>query len=256
VADTVDQVEPKALLIFGVEPGKLGSPEPKIGTALSGPGQIVIDDSLGYRVGETVPLGELQLTVVGMVHGASILAGTPTAFVSLGDSQTLLTQDKPIISAILTDAPRDSFSSLAGTRAVSRSSIRDDAMRLLKDAQKTISMIMAMLWGVAALIVGSAVYLSALERTRDMAVMKATGASTASLAGGILLQALIVSVIAALIGAVLAVFLAPVFPMNVEIPMFGFVLLGIVAIVVAALASLAGLRKAVGVDPAVAFAGP
>ena len=40
-----------------------------------------------------------------------------------------------------------------------------------------------LLWIVAACIVGSIVYVSAIERTRDFAVFKATGASNGSLVG-------------------------------------------------------------------------
>jgi putative ABC transport system permease protein len=256
VADTIGLAEPASILLFGVEPGKIGSPEPKRGSPLTGRGQIIVDDALGYGIGDEIPLGDTRLKVVGTVTGASMLAGTPAAFVSLDEGQAIMTEGAAVATAVLTDAQLSRDTSIAGMRVLKRPDIKSDGMRLLRDAQKTISMIMGMLWGVAALIVGSAIYLSALERSRDMAVMKATGASTGGLAAGILIQALIVSFVAAVIGAVLAVVLAPVFPMNVEIPSFGFILLAIVAIVVAALASLAGLRRAVRIDPALAFGGP
>ena len=46
-------------------------------------------------------------------------------------------------------------------------------------------MIAVLLWIVAALIVGSVIYLSALERTRDFAVFKAVGVSTRSVIAGL-----------------------------------------------------------------------
>jgi putative ABC transport system permease protein len=90
---------------------------------------------------------------------------------------------------------------------------------------------------------------------RDFAVFKATGTSTPALASGLALQAVIVSLVAALFGAIFALLLAPNFPMPAEIPVSSFVILPIVAILVGGLASLAGLRRAVTVSPALAFGG-
>ena len=66
-----------------------------------------------------------------------------------------------------------------------------------------------LLWVVAALIVGSMIYMSALERTRDFAVFKAVGVSTSSVLGGLALQAVIIAVVAAAVGALLSLALAP-----------------------------------------------
>ena len=50
--------------------------------------------------------------------------------------------------------------------------------------------------------------------------------------------------------------LAPLFPMRVDIPDGAFLLLPVVAIAIGLIASGAGLRRAVSVDPALAFGGP
>jgi putative ABC transport system permease protein len=86
-------------------------------------------------------------------------------------------------------------------------------------------------------------------------VFKATGTGTGALLGGLAAQAVIVSLIAAAIGALLALVLAPSFPMPAEVPTIAYVLLPIVAVIVGGVASLAGLRRAVTVSPALAFGG-
>ena len=98
--------------------------------------------------------------------------------------------------------------------------------------------------------------MSALERTRDFAVFKAVGVSTRSLLGGLALQAVIVAVVSAALGALLSLVLAPLFPMRVDVPDGAYLLLPVVAVVIGLLASGAGLRRAVAVDPALAFGGP
>ena len=57
-----------------------------------------------------------------------------------------------------------------------------------------------MLWIVAACIIASVLYLQAMERTRDFAVFKATGTSTMAIGMGLALQAVVLSLAAALAG--------------------------------------------------------
>jgi putative ABC transport system permease protein len=73
---------------------------------------------------------------------------------------------------------------------------------------------------------------------------------------GLALQALIVALLAAGLGIILAQLLGPLFPMIVAIPGSAYVLLPAVAVAIGLLASLAGLRRVVAVDPALAFGGP
>jgi putative ABC transport system permease protein len=113
-----------------------------------------------------------------------------------------------------------------------------------------------LLWVVAALIVGSMIYVSALERIRDFAVFKAVGVATRSILAGLVMQAVVVAVLAALLGGVLSVLLGPLFPMRVDIPTAAFVLLPVIAVVIGVVGSVAGLRRAVIVEPALAFRGP
>ena len=73
---------------------------------------------------------------------------------------------------------------------------------------------------------------------------------------GLALQAILVAVIAAVLGGLLSLVLAPLFPMRVVVPMSAYLLLPVIAIAIGLLASAAGLRRAVTVDPALAFGGP
>jgi putative ABC transport system permease protein len=116
-----------------------------------------------------------------------------------------------------------------------------------------VSLLSILLWAVAALIVGSMVYLSALERQRDFAIFKATGVSTSAILGGLAVQAVAISLVAAIIGGALAAVLAPNFPLPVAIDRTAKLLLPVLAVLVGLLASLSGLRRVVGIDPALAF---
>jgi putative ABC transport system permease protein len=104
-------------------------------------------------------------------------------------------------------------------------------------------------------VIGSVLYLQALERTRDFAVFKATGTSTAAIGAGLALQAVVLSLTAAVLAAILATVLAPLFPLDVEIPASGYLLLPVVTVIVGLLACSIALRRTARVDPAIAFGG-
>jgi len=143
----------------------------------------------------------------------------------------------------------------ATLQSMTLSQVRTDLDRPSKNGKATIQFLNTLLWLVAAGIIASIVYLSVLERVRDFAVFKATGASSRALYGGLALQAVLLSVTAALVAAVIARLLAPGFPFAVELRGADVVRLLVVALVVGLVASLVGLRRAVGVDPALAFGG-
>ena len=119
----------------------------------------------------------------------------------------------------------------------------------------TITFVSILLWVVAAGIVGSIVYLTALERTRDFAVLKATGAATRDLLLSLAIEAIVVSIASAVVAVVAARALEPAFPIAVDVQSSTYVSLLVLAAVVALLASALGLRRTVSVDPALAFGG-
>ena len=131
-----------------------------------------------------------------------------------------------------------------------------DLIRPLKNPIASIDFIKILLWVVAALIIASVVYLTVLERTRDIAVFKATGASSWSIGVGICLQAVILAVFASIIGILFAKLLAPKFPMEVNVSTRSMIMLPLLAIGVGILAGLIGVRRTVRVEPATAFGGP
>lgn len=133
--------------------------------------------------------------------------------------------------------------------------MKSDALRPLKNAISSIGIVRLLLWLVAATIIGSVLYLQAMERTRDFAVFKATGTSTAAIGSGLALQAVVLSLASAVFAAALAIVLAPRFPLYVEIPTRALLLLPVVTVVVGLSSCLVTLRKIATIQPALAFGG-
>ncbi len=239
---------------FGAPEHGPGMPSVGPGRAPSTPDEVAVSSTLGRHLGDNVQIGPRTLTIVGIVPNSTSLAKMPNIFLTTEGLQKLAYNSQPLVTSIgVQGKPRQLPE---GYQFVDRTAGVTDLMRPLKVAVSAITIVAVLLWIVAALIVGSVVYLSALERMRDFAVFKAIGVPTRSILAGLAMQAIILALVAALLGVLLAQLLAPLFPMIVAVPMAAYLALPLVAIVIGLLASVTGLRRAVAVDPALAFGGP
>lgn len=248
-ADTVVDVA-----TIGFTEGGMGEPHLSKGRLPAGPDELVADSSLKAGIGKQVVVGGRSRTVVGLTDHLTVLAGQPVLYLRLEDERQAFLRGQPVISAVLTRGVPEQVP--PGLEVRTRAETVSDIKRPIRAAISTIGATVVMLWVVAAMVIGSVVYLSALERRRDFAVFKATGWSTRTLAGGLALQAVLLSTAASLVGVVVAQLLLPFFPLNFSVPTVARLLLPVVGLVVGFVASAAGLRKAVGVEPAMAFGGP
>ena len=241
------------IIVIGVDPAGVGAPDVSDGAALSAAGQAVADGDFEHDLGDQVSIGGVDLEVVGHVDGQRLFAGLPVVYVVLDDAQAMALQGQPFVNAfVYADPPAEVP---AGLRLMTNDEVAEDVLRPLTDAKSSISLVKVLLWIVAATIIGSVLYLQAMERTRDFAVFKATGTSTASIGAGLALQAVVLSIAAAALAAIVASLLAPVFPLNVEIPASGYLMLPVVTIVVGLVSSLISLRRTATIEPALAFGG-
>ena len=220
---------------------------------LAEPGAAIADDRMNLDVGDPLVLNGANLHVVGVTHGMTYFAGIPRVTISLRQAQRLGLNDQPLATAIVTEgrpavAPH-------GFTMLDNGEVKQDLARPMNPAKQTISLIRILLWIVASGIIGAIVYLSVLERVGDFAVLKAIGVSGRDLLSGLLLQAVLLSLLSALLAVALQAVIAPAAAMSVEVPTTAFLTLPLIAVVVGALASFLGLRRALAVDPALAFAG-
>jgi putative ABC transport system permease protein len=240
--------------IFGAPEHGPGMPAVTTGRPPSTPDEVVVSSTLGRNIGDDVEIASRRLRIVGIVHNSTALANLPNVFLTTQGAQQLVYGGEPLVASI---GVRGAIAAVPnGYRAIDRNGAVGDLLRPLKVAVNSITIVAIMLWIVAALIVGSVVYLSALERLRDFAVFKAIGVPTGSILAGLALQAIVVALCAALLGAGLSQLLGPLFPMQVIVPVQAFIALPVIAVVIGLIASAAGLRRAVSVDPALAFGGP
>jgi putative ABC transport system permease protein len=215
------------------------------------PWQAVTDSDFNVGIGQVFTVSGHVFQVVGRVSGRTLLGGQPDVYVRLADAQAVVFDGKPLISAILTTGtPINLPGSLT---AYSDAHVEASTLNQMSAAVSSVDGARSFMWVIAAIIVAALIYVSAMQRTRDFAIMKAFGASTWSLFTGLAAQAVIISVLAAVFAGVISNFMGGLFALNVAIPVSAFATLPLSAVVVGLVASLAALRRAVSVDPAMAF---
>jgi putative ABC transport system permease protein len=224
------------------------------GRAPTTPDEVAVSSTLGRHVGDEIEIASRKLRIVGIVDNSTALANLPNVFLTTAGAQQLVYGGQQLVASI---GVRGTITQLPdGYAAIDRAGAIADLLRPLKVAVNSITIVAILLWVVAALVVGSVIYLSALERLRDFAVFKAIGVPTRNVAAGLAMQAIVVALLAALVGALMSMALGPLFPMQVIVPTGAYVALPLVAIIIGLVASASGLHRAVSVDPALAFGGP
>ena len=243
----------REVVIVGHDASGLAAPRVVDGRASRAVGEIVTDRTAGAAIGSQVEISNHPFTVVGHTRHATVLAGLPLVYVSLREAQDTVFSNKDIVSGFLLRGHVGS--PMPGTVLLTNAEIAKDTFHPLAKAVTAINLVRGLLWIIAAILVGAVVYLSAMERHRDFAVLKAVGSADRKLAGGLAIQAVLVALVAVAVGSVLQMLLKPAFPLRIAVPAADYVRLPVLAVAAALVAAAAGMRRVVRTDPATAFAG-
>ncbi len=246
-------VEEQEGVLLGAVPGQLGVPPASDGRAIAASGEAMVDTSTGADVGDEIELAGEPFAVVGLTSDTTLLAGLPLVTVSLDDAQRLAFGSAGVVSGAVVMGHVESIP--AGTAVIDANDVTAATLEPLEGAISSIDLVRGLLWVLAAIVIGAVVYLSALERQRDFAVLKAVGTPNRMLLGSLAIQAVVVALVAVGLGMVIQLLLAPRFPLRVRVPVDAYWQLPVLAVVVALIAGVVGMRKVARADPAEAFAG-
>ncbi|MEU2376130.1 ABC transporter permease [Streptomyces misionensis] len=223
---TTDRHVEVDLAAFGVEPGAFTDPGADDGKPLaaSAPQGIVVSRQLvgdGVRIGDTLAIDRLgiRLKVVGTT-GRSSYGHVPAAYVT-ADTWRRIRFTAPGADARPGDLPRQ-YSAMAlklpagfdGTTLADADRRHHTATFPLRDAfaaapgyegeRLTMTSIQTFLFLIAPLVVGAFFAVWTVQRTPELALLRALGASRRRLLGHTLAQAAVVVVAGTAVGAVLA----------------------------------------------------
>jgi predicted acylesterase/phospholipase RssA len=215
--------------------------------------EVVLSTTAGYGVGDQVLVGPEPSVVSGTLPDASVFAGMPLVFVPLDIAQALVVGAEPLVSALIVEDEPELPDTL---HAVESDIIADDALGPIERPISTLRLVQVLLAAVAALIIGAVVFLTTIDRHRDIAVVRAMGIGASVISVGVAIQALGVGLVSGTAALVIQKMLTPVFPLAIHLDVMDRVVLVVVAMGVAVIASYGAIRRSLRIDPVRAFSGP
>ncbi|NKY48667.1 ABC transporter permease [Nocardia vermiculata] len=191
---------PAQVAVFGVDGPAFGKQQ------ATEPGTVVLSsaaaDELAAAPGDRISIGSLDVTVAA-VGDDDWYAHTPVVWSTLSDWQQLDPRGgAATILAVSGDADTDALNEAAHTRTTSA----DGALQAIGSYQAengSLTLMTVMLFVISALVIGAFFTVWNIQRTPDIAALKALGATTGSLVRDALGQALVVLLIG--VGAGVAV---------------------------------------------------
>lgn len=246
-----------AVSAFGAEPGRGLAP------AGIGAGRVVLSEGaagdLGAAPGDTLGLGGFRVTVAAVAGDASY-SHTPVVWTSLGDWQRIGDAgERATVIALTTTAGADLS---AGDRAAGTSTLTlEDSLAAIGSYQaenSSLQLMRGFLFVISALVVGAFFTVWTIQRSGDVAVLKALGASTPYLLKDALGQAVVVLAVGTGVGTALAVGAGALVggdggavPFVLDVPTV-LVPAGVM-IVLGALGAALSIRRITAVDPLTAL---
>lgn len=221
----------------------------------------------GVQVGDTLLVGPAQtpVRIVGFVDDTAYLLQS-SVWVNLDTWRAVQRANRPdaaladdVVQALVVRGEGDLAAAIdAATGGATNSLTVDEAVLALPGVEQqgsTFTQIITSTLVVVLAVVGLFFSLLTIERLALYGVLKAIGASDRRLFAGIVLQAVVVSVVAFVVGAVLVISASTQVPAAVPLQITpGRVVTTFVGIIVAAvLGSAVSLRRVLRVDPASAI---
>ncbi|MCX4656131.1 ABC transporter permease [Streptomyces microflavus] len=202
-----------AVSAFGVEPDGTLAPETPETPEGIGPGRVVLSEKaaeeLGAAVGDRIALGRTEREVAAVAGDASY-SHTPVVWTTLDDWQHIGHDgagpaEQATVIALTTTGSADlaAGDEAAGTRTLSL----DDSLTAIGSYQAengSLQLMRGFLFAISALVIGAFFTVWTIQRSGDIAVLKALGASTPYLLRDALGQAVVMLALGTGLGTALA----------------------------------------------------
>ncbi len=264
-------------IVVGYKLGKLGGPkhaiEGRMFTASNFedyrpedpvPYEVVIDEKMGLEIGEQITLGNEKVRVVGKAESRMFVLDTPLLFMDVRIAQKILFGNTPHVNMMIAKSgvsqqPLQVATGLDSLETIEARTLKqtlDDIIAYYVDEpMKAVQFLRVMLWLAAGILVGMITYVTMLEKTQEIGVLKAVGASDYYVMGLLLKQVVLISAVGVLLGLILSYLFAVAAPIFVAINFVESIIVACISFIVCCGSGYLAARKAIEVDPMIAFRG-
>ena len=273
---TVDGKSTKAIVV-GYKLGQLGGPkqaiEGRMFTASNFedyrpedpvPYEVVVDEKMGLEIGQQITLGNEKVRVVGKAKSLMFVLDTPLLFMDVRIAQKLLLGNTPHVNMMIAKVNKNlpltevtgNYDALETIEARTLKQTLGNIIEYYVDEpMKAVQFLRVMLWLAAGILVGMITYVTMLEKTQEIGVLKAIGGSNGYVMGLLLKQVVLISTVGVLLGLSLSYVFAAAAPIFVAINFVESIIVAVISFIVCCGSGYLAARKAITVDPMIAFRG-
>ncbi len=266
-------------IVVGYQLGKLGGPK----NVIKGEGrmfesskfadyrpedpvlhEVVVDEKMGLEIGEQITIGTETVKVVGKASSLMFVLDTPLLFMDIRVAQQVLLGNYPRVNMMIAKTnvhqkPEEVVANLNASMTIEARTVgqtlKDIIGYYVDEPMKAVQFLRVMLWLAAGLLVGMITYVTMLEKTQEIGVLKAIGASNGYVMALLLKQVAIISVVGVVSGFCLSFIFAAAAPIFVSIHLVESIIVAIISFIVCCGSGYLAARKAIMVDPMIAFRG-
>ena len=273
---TVDGKSTKAIVV-GYKLGQLGGPkqaiEGRMFTASNFedyrpedpvPYEVVVDEKMELEIGQQIGLGNEKVRVVGKAKSLMFVLDTPLLFMDVRIAQKLLLGNTPHVNMMIAKANKNLSSTEVARdydalETIEASTLKQTLGNIIEyyvdEPMKAVQFLRVMLWLAAGILVGMITYVTMLEKTQEIGVLKAIGGSNGYVMGLLLKQVVLISIVGVLLGLSLSYVFAAAAPIFVAIHFVESIIVACISFIVCCGSGYLAARKAIAVDPMIAFRG-
>jgi len=232
------------------------------------PLEVIVDEWTGLEIGQNIELSGKSLKVVGKTKGKLFVFDTPLLFMDVRSAQETILGDSAVIyvNTMLVKTAEGYSESQVANDIKSQSPISVDAhtgdqivkiilANFVDEPMKGVRALRALLWLAAGVIVAMITYVTTMEKSREIGVLKAIGASNRYVISLTLKQVVTMTFAGMVLGIVLAFLAARFFPIVVLISGSESVLVAVITMAVCSYGGYVAAKRAAAVDPMIAFRG-
>ena len=228
------------------------------------PYEVVVDEKMGLEIGERINLGNEKVKVVGKAKSLMFVLDTPLLFMDVRIAQKLLLGNTPHVNMMIAKTDKNKHpvqiaSDLDALETIEartlKQTLSDIIAYYVDEPMKAVQFLRVMLWLAAGILVGMITYVTMLEKTQEIGVLKAIGASNNYVMGLLLKQVILISTVGVGLGLILSYIFAAAAPIFVAIHFVESIIVACISFVVCCGSGYLAARKAITVDPMIAFRG-
>ena len=254
------------------------------------PYEVVVDEKMGLEIGEIINISKEQVRVVGKAKSLMFVLDTPLLFMDVRAAQQVILENTPYINMMIAktqhkqlqeqisansgilQTPEQTTLNINNLQTAEEVAANLDALDTIEarsldqtlsdimeywvdEPMKAVQFLQVLLWLAAGLIVGVITYVTMLEKTQEIGVLKAIGASNSYVILLLLKQVAIISIFGVFIGYCLSYIFAAAAPIFVKINFVESIIVASISFIVCCGSGYLAARKAIRVDPMIAFRG-